>query len=367
MGAARFYGGRIFEQPGYPKTHPLGIQRVGTVIALARVLGWLPESAYVESAPASAEALARFHDRDYIEAVRRAQEGGGVAVADRERYALGTFENPWFPTVYDRAAICCGGVIDAAKFVAGGGIAYAPAGGTHHARRDRASGFCYFNDPVLAVHALLDAGVARVFYADIDGHHGDGVEAAFAGDRRVFLASVHEAGRWPHTGALTDRAGGNARNLPVPPGFNDSEMDSVIADGFLALAARFAPQAVVITCGADALADDPLTRLALSNGALWRAVERLAALAPRALVLGGGGYNPWATARCWTGVWATLNGFAIPDRLPEAAERILHAVEWDFDDSDERPARWFTTLADPAKPGPVRAEVRQAIAAALSD
>lgn len=366
MAEARLYSGRIFAEPGYPKTHPLGIERVGTVIALARALGWLNDSATVESAPASVDDLARFHDRDYIAAVKRAQHTGGVCLADRERYALGTFENPWFPTIYDRAATCCGGVVEAACFAARGGIAYAPAGGTHHARRDRASGFCYFNDPVLAIYAMLDAGVARVFYADIDGHHGDGVEIAFAGDPRVFLVSVHEADRWPNTGRLEDRAGGNARNLPVPAGFNDREMERVVEDAFLPLAARFAPEAVVITCGADALADDPLTKLALSNRALWRAVERLASLTPRTLVLGGGGYNPWATARCWTGVWATLNGFAIPDRLTDSAERILRALEWDFDDGDARPERWFTTLADPPNDGEVREPIRRAIAAVLA-
>jgi acetoin utilization protein AcuC len=367
MTRPRFYGGRIFEEPGYPKTHPLGIARVGTVIALVRALGWLPDGAYVDSVVASVDDLARFHDRDYIAAVKRAQDEGRVSIEDRARHALGTFENPWFPTLYDRAATCCGGVVAAARFVASGGVAYAPAGGTHHARRVRASGFCYFNDPVLAICALLDAGVARVFYADIDGHHGDGVELAFAGDPRVFLVSVHEAGRWPNTGALADRAGGNARNLPVPAGFNDSEMDCVIVDAFVPLATRFQPDAVVITCGADALADDPLTKLALSNRALWRAVGRLVSLTPRALVLGGGGYNPWATARCWTGVWATLCGFSIPDRLPAEAERILRALDWDFTDAEDRPERWFTTLADPANAGPVREPVAEAVAAVLAD
>ncbi|MGQ0662858.1 MAG: hypothetical protein ACT4P2_04580 [Pseudomonadota bacterium] len=166
--------------------------------------------------------------------------------------------------------------------------------------------------PVLAIAAFLDVGRDRIFYADIDGHHCDGVAEAFAGDPRVFMVSVHEAGRWPGTGALAERAGGNARNLPVPAGFNDSEMALVIDEAFLPLAARLRPAATVVCCGADALADDPLTGLALSNCALWRAVGSLAATSPSVVVVGGGGYNPWAVARCWTGVWATLNRFAIP-------------------------------------------------------
>src|SRR3546814_9328930 len=108
-----------------------------------------------------------------------------------------------------------------------GGIVYSPAGGTHHGRPDRASGFCYFNDPALGILALLDRGFRRICYVDVDAHHGDGVQDAFAADGLVLTLSVHEAGRWPFTGAAEDRAGGFARNLPVPPGFNDSEMDFV--------------------------------------------------------------------------------------------------------------------------------------------
>src|SRR3546814_16489047 len=93
----------------------------------------------------------------------------------------------------------------------------------------------------------------------------------------------------------------------------------VCSSDLLPLMAAFAPEAVVLQCGADALAEDPQSRLALSNGALWRVVARVKGLAPRLLVLGGGGYNPWSVGRAWAGVWATLNGFEIPDRLPGAA------------------------------------------------
>ncbi len=366
----------MFRARGYPVGHPLAIERVGLVMELVEGLGWLAPDLYAVCPTATEAELARFHDPAYIAAVRRAQEAKGVALADRERYRLGTLENPYFATMYERAATACGGSIAAARAVAGGGIAFNPAGGTHHARRDAASGFCYFNDPVLAIATLLDLGLAPVFYADIDGHHGDGVQDAFAGDPRVMTVSVHEAGRWPQipgsmTGALDDRGGGNARNLPVPAGFNDTEMDFVIEHAFVGLAERLAPEAVVVTCGADALAEDPLTLLALSNGALWRAVRRLVALAPRAVVVGGGGYNPWSAARCWAGLWGTLAGYPMPGRLPSALEARLRAVRWDFDPEAQggdapRPEAWFTTLADAPRPGPVREVVRQTVAAVLA-
>ena len=111
---------------------------------------------------------------------------------------------------------------------------------------------------------------------DIDAHHGDGVQDAFADDGRVLTISVHEAGRWPHTGRRAeDRAGGAARNLPVPPGFNDSEMRWVLHEAILPMLDAFRPQAVFLQCGADALEEDPLAKLSLSNNAHWSVVAAL--------------------------------------------------------------------------------------------
>ena len=123
----------------------------------------------------------------------------------RARYQLGKIDNPIFPEVFRRPATAAGGSILAAELLAEGGIVYSPAGGTHHGRPDRASGFCYFNDPVLGILAMLDRGLERIFYVDIDAHHGDGVQDAFADDDRVLTVSVHEGARWPYTGAADDR------------------------------------------------------------------------------------------------------------------------------------------------------------------
>ena len=108
-----------------------------------------------------------------------------------------------------------------------------------------------------------------------------------------------------------DRGGtGHARNIPVPQGFNDSEMDWVLRHAILPVARHLRPEAIMLQCGADALEDDPLSRLSLSNTAHRAVALALMAEAPRLIVLGGGGYNPWSVARCWAGVWAALNGFA---------------------------------------------------------
>jgi acetoin utilization protein AcuC len=260
--------------------------------------------------------------------------------------------------VVDRAATAVGGSILAAELALEGRVVFHPAGGTHHGRPSRASGFCYFNDPVFAIRRLEAAGVERVLYVDLDAHHGDGVQDAFAGDPRVRFVSIHESGRWPYTGAAGDRGQGYACNLPVPRGFNDSELEFLMAEVVLPLAEDFAPEAVVVTCGTDALAGDPLSSMALTNVALWEAVERLVALAAAAVVLGGGGYNPWTLARCWTGLWGRLEGRQIPMVLPEEAQVVLRGLECDLVDDEDMRAEWLTTLADAPSPGPVRDAVR---------
>jgi acetoin utilization protein AcuC len=356
MTGARFIGSEIYRLSRYGGKHPLAIPRVSLAIDLCRALGWLPEERYVDAPEATPAQLARFHDPDYVAAVAECERTQMATVEQRVRFGLGINANPVFGEVFRRPATACGATLLAAELLRDGGIVHSPAGGTHHGRRAQASGFCYFNDPVLGILAFLDQGLARVAYVDLDAHHCDGVEEAVAGDARVLIASVHEAGRWPRTGTESDPSR-RLFNFPVPEGFNDSEFDYVLETAILPAVTDFAPEALIVQCGADALAEDPMSRLALSNQAYWSAVRRLRNLAPRLLVLGGGGYNPWAVARCWSGIWATLNDWPIPKRLPPAAESLLRDVAWSHSLARDPPAAWFTTLADAPRPGPVRADV----------
>lgn len=361
--APLFIGSEIYRKSSFGRNHPLSIPRVSTVIDLCRALGWLDDARYIDSPRATPAQLARFHDPDYIAALQATEVAQAASPEIRERYNFGKLENPIYPEMFRRPATSCGGSIHAAALLAEGRAhaIYHPAGGTHHGRRNRASGFCFFNDPVLAILTLLDRGVAPIAYVDIDAHHGDGVQDAFAGDDRVRVISVHEAGRWPHSGKAGDRGDGNAFNIPVPSGFNDSEMAYVVGEALVPLAAAIRPQALVLQGGADALADDPLSKLGLSNRAHWAAVAALRDIAPRLLMLGGGGYNPWSVARAWTGVWATLNDLPVPDILPPGAEAVLRGLSWTRSEGRNPPAHWFTTLADAPRPGPIREEVRVAV------
>ncbi|MBK1668072.1 acetoin utilization protein AcuC [Rhodovibrio sodomensis] len=373
--APRFIGSEIYRHSSYGAKHPLSIPRVSTCIDLCRAMGWLPDAVYHESPRATPAQLARFHDPGYIAAVQAAELTQRASEDVRVRHDLGARGNPVFPEVFRRPATAAGGSILAARMLlAGAGKVHNPAGGTHHGRPDRASGFCYFNDPVLALLTLLDGGLTRVLYLDTDAHHADGVQDALHGDPRVLMISVHEDGRWPMAatadgrvaGSAGDTAGGSARNIPVPPDFNDDEMAFVLEAAILPLIDGFEPEAIVIQGGSDACADDPLSRLGLSNAALWRVVRSVMDLAPRTLMLGGGGYNPWSVGRTWAGFWAVLNGYPIPDRVTPAAEAVLRGLSWRHSRGRNPPESWFTALADPPRRGPLRQAVRDAVATALA-
>lgn len=377
IGAIRFIGSEIYRHSSYGRKHPLAIPRVSTCMDLCRALGWLDGDIYVDSPRATPTHLARFHDPAYVAAVQTAEAEQGVCEPVRHRYGLGANGNPIFPEVFRRPATACGGSVDAAeRLLRGTRIVYSPAGGTHHGRPARASGFCYFNDPVLGILRLLDGGIRRVLYVDIDAHHGDGVQDAFHDDSRVLTVSIHENGRWPMRradpgdapvpGGSLDRAGGMARNIPVPAGFHDDELDYVVEAAVLPFAAAFEPEVVVLQGGCDAVAEDPLSRLGLANVALWRAVRAVRDVAPRLLCLGGGGYNPWAVGRAWTGVWATLRNLEIPDALPPSAARVLRGLTWRHSWGRSPPDAWFTTLADTPRSGPIRHEIRAAVARAMA-
>lgn len=356
---ARLIGSEIYRLPVFDRLHPLRVPRVPTVLDLARALGWLDRTTYLTSPRARPEALIHWHSPDYVAALQAAEATGHVSDAVRIRHGLGTPSNPVHPTMFRRPATSAGGVMLAAELVRDGGRVHVPGGGTHHGMPDRAGGFCYLNDPAICILALRSLGIGRIAYVDIDAHHPDGVEHGFAADPDTLLISVHEERRWPFTGALADRGVGNVFNLPVPRGLNDTEMQMITEALILARVAAFRPEAIVLQCGADAVEEDPLSRLALSNNAHWAVVSALAELAPRFIVLGGGGYNPWSVGRLWTGVWATLAGHEIPDRLPPEGEAVLRGLEWTANSRGRNPPEhWFTTLRDTPRPGPIRDEIR---------
>jgi len=337
---------------GFGEGHPFGPDRHEAFMREARAEGLVDRSVSLAPRLATQEELEWFHTPAFIALIReRSASGQGY---------LDAGDTPAWKGVFEAASSVVGATLVATEALMSGSArrAFVPIAGLHHARRDAAAGFCAVNDCALAIERLKRVhGLTRIAYVDIDAHHGDGVQDAFAEDRRVLTVSIHEEKRWPHSGLVEDRAAGGARNLPVPRDFNDSELDFLMRRAVLPLARRFDPQALVLTCGVDGLAGDPLSRLSLSNVGLWRAVERLVAEYPRAAVLGGGGYNPWTVIRCWSGLWGRLCARELPATLPPAAQELLRGLDCDLIDPDEVPDAWITTLADPPNSGDVRPPV----------
>lgn len=359
-----FIGHEIFRHSSYGRWHPLRVPRVSTVMDLSRAMGWLPAAQFLTAPRAKPAALHLWHTPEYIAALQRIEATQQSSAEDTAQFGIGTVTNPVFPEIFRRPATAAGGSLLAGELLAQPGVIYNPAGGTHHGMPGRANGFCYLNDPVLAMLSMRRMGVRRIAYVDIDAHHCDGVAHGFHGDPDCLMISVHEDRLWPRTGALEDDAGGSAINLPVPRGLNDTEMAMIRDDLILPAVAEFHPDAIVIVCGADGLEEDPLAHLSLSNNAHWSIVAGLMGMAPRLLVLGGGGYNPWSVGRMWTGVWATLNGHMVPDRVSDEAEAVLRALKFPGNRLGKHPPEhWFTTLRDAPRNGDVRDVIRERVAA----
>ncbi|MBT0994201.1 acetoin utilization protein AcuC [Cellulomonas sp. DKR-3] len=300
----------------FGRGHPMAPDRLDLTIRLARELGLLADADLVGAAPASDALLATVHEPAYVAAVRRAETEG---VADPAR-GLGTDDDPVFPGMHEASARVVQGTVDAALAVVAGDAVHAVnvAGGLHHAMPGAASGFCVYNDAAVGIRAMLDAGVERVAYVDVDAHHGDGVQAAFWDEPRVLTVSLHESGRglFPGTGHPDETGGrhadGSAVNVALPAGTGDAgwlrAFDAVVP----AVVEEFAPQVLVTQHGCDAHRLDPLTHLRVSVDAMRLASERLHELAHeltggRWLALGGGGY---AIVEVVPRAWAHLIGIA---------------------------------------------------------
>ena len=360
---AKFIGSEIYRGSSYGGWHPLRVPRVSTVMDLGRALGWLDADTYVTSPRAKPAAIAAWHTDAYIAALQAAEAAQEVSDAVRDRHHIGTTANPIFPECFRRPATSSGGVMLAAEMLRHGGTVHAPGGGTHHAMPDRANGFCYFNDPVLAILALRRNGARRVAYVDIDAHHCDGVDHAFRDDPDVLLVSTHEENRWPRTGPLEDRGAGNVFNLPLPRGSADDAFALARDAVILPAVDAHRPDAIVLQCGADGVLEDPQSRLALSNNAHFDVVRGLMRLAPRLMVVGGGGYNPWSVGRLWTGVWGILSGREVPQEMPQAGREVLRALTWDRMGRPRAPeAHWVETLQDAPRPGAIGDDVRARVA-----
>jgi acetoin utilization protein AcuC len=313
----------------YGPDHPLKIVRLKLTRDLIHSFGLLsPErTKIVVPKSATEEDLLLFHHADYIEMLKAVNAGRSMPGA--AYFGLGPGDNPVFKGLFDWSRLVAGASLQAALMVERGDadIAFNIAGGLHHARAARASGFCYVNDPVIAITALLRKG-RRVAYVDIDAHHADGVQEAFYSTNRVLTISLHETGRtlFPGTGFEEEIGEGDGRgfslNVPLPP-YSDDELFLFAFDGIVPEAVgAFRPDVVVSQLGVDSFRSDPLTHLNYTTNGFCEAVKKIKSLSAKWVALGGGGYDVANVARAWALAWGIMNDADLADELPE--DFLLH-------------------------------------------
>lgn len=315
-----YYGAEL-ERYHFGPTHPFGPRRLGAFWEAAVNRSLVARACVCAPVMADVGAIARFHTADYIERVKT-QSKLGVGYLD-----FG--DTPAFIGVYEAAGTVVGTTLDAVGRIMGGVCrrAFVPIAGLHHARRDAAAGFCVFNDCGVAIETLRsEYGVRRIAYVDIDAHHGDGVFYAFEDDADLIFADLHEDGRllYPGTGAAEETGRGAAvgtkLNIPMPAGADDAaffrqwpRVEQLLRE------AR--PEFILLQCGADSVAGDPITHMAYSAKAHFHAAQRLGEIADelghgRLLTLGGGGYDLDNIAAAWCAVLYALLGGAAAAGVP---------------------------------------------------
>jgi len=301
------YRGEEIAAYGFGDPHPFGTDRHDVFHSELDKAGLADFIDYGHPRPALVDELALFHTVDYIDKVSRLSAAGKGWLDDGD--------TPAVPGIYDAASSVVGAVLCAVDEVMHGNYkrAFIPIAGLHHAARDKAAGFCVFNDCGIAAEYLRGKfGIKRIAYVDIDAHHGDGVFYGFEEDPDLIFADIHEDGRYlyPGTGAAEETGKGRARgtklNIPLAPGADDADFHRAWerVEEYLAAAK---PEFIIMQCGADSLEGDPITHLRWTEEAHATAAASLCRLADtysdgRIIGTGGGGYNRHNVARAWTRV-----------------------------------------------------------------
>jgi acetoin utilization deacetylase AcuC-like enzyme len=284
-----------FEEHVTPPGHPERMERAHVFDATARQ--WRSRGVTIESPrPATRAELARVHTDAHLEAM--ASTAGRAVMLDADTFTS--------PESYEVALLAAGAAVQAAEHaIARRESAFAlvrPPG--HHAERDRAMGFCLFNNIAVAAAHALARGVERVAIVDIDVHHGNGTQWMFYDDPRVLYMSTHQFPFYPGTGAASEVGTGAGTgftfNVPLEAGATDADYDLVYRDAIVPVLRQFAPELVLVSAGFDAHESDPLASMRMTARGYGSIISRVAEAAPERVValVAEGGYDLTALASC---------------------------------------------------------------------
>ncbi|WP_282941685.1 acetoin utilization protein AcuC [Paenibacillus sp. RC67] len=350
------------QETGYrlQQGHPFNQERLLPAIDLLRKLGAVPESVVRAPAMASEEKLLAIHSADYIEAVKALSIDNPEELwrSRADKYGFDMEDTPYFAGMHEVTSLLVGGSIRAVDEVMSGQTEHAThlGGGLHHALRNKAAGFCIYNDASVAIeHARKHYG-ARVLYIDTDVHHGDGVQWSFYSEPDVCTLSIHETGKYlfPGTGAVNERGEGTAFgtciNIPVEPYTEDASWLECFEEVLNKVAAHFKPDLIVSQHGCDAHAYDPLSHVHCSMDiylAMPQLIHRIAHQysGGRWVALGGGGYDFWRVVpRAWSLLWLEMSDNPLIAQLEQNRALKLPTAwleQWQPQSPVELPTTWL--------------------------
>lgn len=325
-----------FRNYDFGPSHPLRPIRFRVAYELIRAYGIIGNERIIEKEPraVSEEDILLVHARDYVEHVKNMSASGAIEEEPGfnffSPYGIGPGDNPPFKGMYGASAIHIGATLQACDHVAkNGGHAYSLGGGFHHALRDRASGFCIFNDIAIGIeHLRKKHGIGKVMYIDIDCHHGDGVQWLFYSEPDVLTVSLHESGRYlfPGTGFISEIGEGKGEgfsiNVPFPMYTSDRPYLYAFEEVVPPLAEAFEPEIIIGQGGVDTHFSDPLTHLMLTTNVYRTLGMRFHELAHRCaggrlIIVGGGGYDCTLVPRAWTLLFSGIAEIEVKDEIPE--------------------------------------------------
>lgn len=368
MTKAKLIGSLEYAKYRYPQNHPLKIPRVSLLLRFLGAMELISEDEIIKSRQASMEELLLFHDKDYIKTLIEAEKCQCVPNGAREKCNIGSYENPVSYAMFTGSSLATGSTIQAVEEFLKGNVVFNPAGGMHHAFRNRANGFCYINDPAVGIEYLRKKGFKKILYIDLDAHHCDGVQEAFYETDEIFVLSLHQSPKYAfpfRKGYLEEIGKGKGKgfnlNIPLPKGVNDDEFLYALENALNIVNEIIEPEVYLLQLGTDPLLEDYLSKFNLSNVGFLRAFNMVRDYFGEGIYLGGGGYHPYALARAWALIWCEISKREPIDNLTNEAKKLFHSIDFEEFDDDVDRSYMFESLKDSYRGGEIRKEVKDII------